>query len=265
MTASKKRAPRVALLCWDDADAAALRDTLAVDFAIFRAPSDGGAAVRALRDDPPAAVVIDLRRRPAHGRDVALALRSTKATRRTPLIFVAADPEKTAAIQQVLPHAEFTDPPAVAAATARAIANPPPDSPPPSRFAGYSETPLLKKLTIKDGTAVRLVGAPAEFEKTLGELPPGAVVRRRGGDRPDLLIWFAKSVAELRRDIGERAALDEPTRLWIAWPKKGAAPAGDLSEKIVREVGLAAGLVDYKICAIDAAWSGLLFKRRAMK
>jgi len=141
--------------------------------------------------------------------------------------------------------------------------------------AGYSGTPLPKKLGIKQGMTVALLGAPAGFAETLGALPEGAKLRSGARGRPGLVIWFVNSAAELGWEIRRISGFAAGVPLWIAWRKrmprspaaaKGTrAPAGGIagpSENEVREAGLAAGLVDYKVCAIDAAWSGLLFAPR---
>jgi hypothetical protein len=134
-------------------------------------------------------------------------------------------------------------------------------------MAGYSGTPLPKKLEIKEGTRVALIGAPADFPATLGQLPPGATLQRglgRGGPR-DLTIWFVTSRKQLEGDLRRNAPPrdgDRPGHLWIAWPKKTSAVATDLTEDVLREVILPIGLVDRKVCAIDQTWSGLLFSWR---
>jgi len=133
---------------------------------------------------------------------------------------------------------------------------------PASNLAGYSGTPLPKKLMIKEGATVALVGAPEDFEATLGELPPGVVLRRNRRGKPDTAIWFVRSLADLKREIGRMGRL-APRGLWIAWPKKASGVETDVGEAAVRSTGLAAGLVDHKICAIDATWSGLRFVERS--
>jgi hypothetical protein len=125
-------------------------------------------------------------------------------------------------------------------------------------MAGYSGTPLPQKLGIKPGSAVALVGAPEGFAASLGPLPAGASL---GGHRTaDLAVWFVRSSADLRPDRIDRLADGRP--LWIAWPKKASGVRTDLNENVVRDAGLARGLVDTKVCAIDETWSGLLFRRR---
>jgi hypothetical protein len=130
--------------------------------------------------------------------------------------------------------------------------------------SGYSGTPLPRKLGIKPGAKLALVNAPDRFDDTLGELPPGVVVRRRAqGDGFDVIVAFCGSSAQLDRGLPRwRVALDESGGLWIAWPKRASGIETDLGEGVVRELGLAAGLVDNKVCAIDATWSGLRFVYR---
>jgi hypothetical protein len=134
----------------------------------------------------------------------------------------------------------------------------------PQAPAGYSGTPLPKKLGIKAGSAVALIGAPRGFaEETLGPLPEGVAVRSGARSPFGVGLLFARSRADLVRlfPVAVRA-MGEPGALWIVWPKKASGVATDLDGNAVREFGLSAGLVDYKIAAIDAVWSGLCFARR---
>jgi hypothetical protein len=130
--------------------------------------------------------------------------------------------------------------------------------------AGYSGTPLARKLGIKPEARLGLIGAPDGFDETLGGLPPGVVVRRRvPGARFDVIVAFCRDRAALERGLARwRAALDPAGGLWIAWPKRASGIDTDLGDGVVRELGLAAGLVDNKVCAIDATWSGLRFVYR---
>ena len=125
--------------------------------------------------------------------------------------------------------------------------------------AGYSGTPLPRKLGVKPGARVALVGAPDGFDSTLGDLPDGVVVRRRLGREPfDVIVAFfsRRSVLERRLPV-LRSALDPAGGLWLAWPKRASGVATDLTDNVVRTLGLATGLVDNKVCAIDETWSGL--------
>jgi hypothetical protein len=127
-----------------------------------------------------------------------------------------------------------------------------------SASAGYSGTPLVRKLGIKPGSRLGLIGAPEGFDATLGELPPEVSVRRRTRGPLDVIVAFHSSRVELDRRLPAlKAALDHAGGLWIAWPKRASGVPTDVSKNLVRELGLAAGLVDNKVCAIDAVWSGL--------
>jgi hypothetical protein len=96
----------------------------------------------------------------------------------------------------------------------------------------------------------------------LGDLPEGAVLRESARGRSNLTLWFTRSRRDLVRGIKRISARAADGPIWIIWPKKGSARKSDFGENEVRDVGLAAGLVDYKVCAVDATWSGLLFARR---
>ena len=131
----------------------------------------------------------------------------------------------------------------------------------PSQSAGYSGTPLPKKLGIKPGHRVAFINAPAGFAQTLGTLPDGVMVADAGP--LDLAVFFATradALAAAFRDLGPR--LPPNGTLWMAWPKKAAKVDTDVTEDVVRAVGLREGMVDVKVCAIDAVWSGLKFVYR---
>ena len=130
----------------------------------------------------------------------------------------------------------------------------------PQPTAGYSGTPLPKKLGIKPGARIRFVDAPADFARTLGELPRDVrMVSGDGdGDRLDLVLYFTASADALRaRFDGLAASLVPAGMLWIAWPKRASKVPTDLTEDVVRAIALERGMVDVKVCAIDATWSGL--------
>jgi hypothetical protein len=124
--------------------------------------------------------------------------------------------------------------------------------------AGYSATPLPKKLGIVAGARVAAVGAPDGFATTLGELPDGVCLRDQARGPLDVVVCFVTSRAELERRLPAlHRALDPAGRLWIAWPKRSSGVETDMTEDMVREVALPRGLVDNKVCAIDDTWSGL--------
>lgn len=126
-------------------------------------------------------------------------------------------------------------------------------------MAGYSGTPLVKKLGIKPGFNIAFVNAPSGFAKEL-DLPSNVTVNLRPGKPLDFAQLFVKSEKELKTKFSEYAKrLNASGMLWVSWPKKSSGVTTDLSEGIVRAIGLAAGLVDVKICAVDDVWSGLKF------
>jgi hypothetical protein len=129
-------------------------------------------------------------------------------------------------------------------------------------MAGYSKTPLAKKLGFRADAIAALIDAPADFRTTLGELPPGVTIAEaiEAGSEYDIILLFAKSRADLERRFGPLSKRLRPAGgFWIAWPKKASRVETDLTEDRVREIGLAVGLVDNKVCAIDEIWSGLRF------
>jgi hypothetical protein len=126
--------------------------------------------------------------------------------------------------------------------------------------AGYSGTPLPKKLGIKDGHRVALVRAPEAFDRALGELPKGVVPQAGfAGNTPlDVIVLFVTRRAQLERELaGLRKRMAPAAGLWVAWPKKASKVPTDMTEDVVRDVALPTGLVDNKVCAIDETWSGL--------
>jgi len=127
-------------------------------------------------------------------------------------------------------------------------------------MAGYSGTPLPRKLGIKDGHAVALLEAPDGFAATLSPLPQGVALYTEfaATSSYDIILFFTKSRAELQRRFKVlMKALDPDGGLWVAWPKRASGVATDVTEDVVRNIALAAGLVDNKVCAVDDTWSGL--------
>ena len=122
-------------------------------------------------------------------------------------------------------------------------------------------TPLPKKLGIKPGFKVALLGSPKGFAGTLKPLPAGVRFTARPEPDADLFLCFARSAHELHAHLLTLGKAERQT-LWLAWPKKASGVPSDLDGNIVRETGLRAGWVDFKVCAIDGTWSGLAFKRR---
>lgn len=260
MTAQRRA---IRLVCWKEDRAAEFKTELeTAGFAVDAGVVDGS-ALRALGLSPPDAVVIDLGRLPAQGRDVGIMLRTRATSRHVPLVFVDGAEDKIARARETLPDAVYTTRVEMAKAVATAIADPPAKPVvPPSNLAGYSGTPLAKKLGVKPGSTVTLIDAPDGFITTLGELPEGVTVRTATGDSAQVTLWFVQSLDALEERIERVAQAAVNGRLWVCWPKKASGVVTDVTQNHIRSSGLATGLVDFKIAAIDATWSGLCFTRR---
>lgn len=127
----------------------------------------------------------------------------------------------------------------------------------------YSGTPLPKKLGLKPGGVITVMRPPADWQATLGPLPDGAASKKGLVGERDVVVLFCRALSQLRADWPAAAAcLAQAGGLWVAWPKKASGQITDLSDGVVRAFGLDQGLVDNKVCAIDAIWSGLRFARR---
>ncbi|HEY0528098.1 MAG TPA: DUF3052 domain-containing protein [Gemmatimonadaceae bacterium] len=129
------------------------------------------------------------------------------------------------------------------------------------KTAGYSATPLVKKLGIKADARLTFLDAPVEFASLVGELPAGAKMSARG--ILDFAIVFVTTRTKLEKRFEVLIERLTPAgMIWVSWPKKTSGVATELTENVVREISLRAGLVDVKVCAIDDTWSGLKFVRR---
>ena len=232
-------------------------------YAIDREPVTGPDDLKRIARQPPRAVVIDLDRAPARGRDIGLALRQRVATRRIPIVFVATDRSVFGRLEALPLETMHAAPEDIVTAVASALAMPPSGAAPaPPATAGYAGTPLPRKLGIKPGMRVVLVKPPDGFAAILEPLPPGVALRTTNRGARDVTLWFTRSRRELERGMTRMAEAAADGRLWICWPKKTSRLAADHTGDDVRRVALAAGLVDFKVCAVDEDWSGLAFVRR---
>jgi CheY-like chemotaxis protein len=226
-------------------------------------PTLGPASFRNIRANPPDAILIDLTELPSYGRTMAVLLREQKGTRNIPLVFLKGDPEKAARVREVLPDAVFAIWPNVAPVIQRAIERAPEQAAAP-HAAG---TPLAQKLRIAEGSVVALLEAPPNIREILGPLPKGVTIEnsRMGKKIGDfnLALFFVKSAAALGRALPQLAARMAPGRtLWVCWPKRTSSMPCDLTLTSIREMVSPYDLVDSKICALDATWSGTAITKR---
>ncbi len=255
----------VRLVCWkEDLAQERSRALRQAGFRVDVAPLDGGSIMTHIRANPPAAVLIDLDRLPSHGREVAVAMRQSKHLRSIPLVLAGGVEEKVERIRVELPDAFFTSWKAVARVLTKALkARPVNPVKPPSHMQRYAGSSLMKKLGFKASMKVALLGAPDDFEEKLGDLPENVELHSSLTRHVTLAIWFVRSRSELDGEaafLSER--LPEAASLWIVHPKKAGRYRVDFNQNDVRAAGLASGLVDYKVCAVDADWSGLKFARK---
>ena len=136
-----------------------------------------------------------------------------------------------------------------------------------SAVAGYSGTPLAKKLGIKEGGRILLVGAPKEYARLVAPLPAGVQMVKAAGATTDLIHIFATARKDLERALTSvLKAMRSDAAIWVSWPKKASGVATDITEDTIREVALPMGLVDIKVCAVSEVWSGLkLVVRRELR
>lgn len=255
---------RLAVVHWSPEETAAhLSQLLRLGHGVTAVSPSGPEGLEALLDSPPDAFLVDLDRRPSHGRELAGWLRRRRGTRHVPLLLLGGEPAAVAKTRALLPDATYASWSEVGPAVERALAARVETPSVPGAMAGYSGTPLPKKLGIRAGDRVVLAGAPRGFAAALGELPEGARTYSRFVAGAGVVLLFVRSRSQLDARLPRaEAALAAGGKLWIVWPKKASGVASDLSETVVRATGLSGGLVDYKVAAVDATWSGLCFARR---
>ena len=221
---------------------------------------DGVFNMRLIRSGPPDAVVIDLSRLPSHGREVAHGVRSSKATRHLPIVFVGGEPEKVARTRQLFPDAVYTTWGRIKTALPKAIAKPPKAPVVPDHNAAWGK-PTVAKLGAKPGFKVALLASPKGFVDSLEPWPARSTFTARPDRDADLFLCFARSSRELQAHLLALSAAGRQT-VWLLWPKKASGVKSDLDGNIVRTTGLAAGWVDFKVCSVTDVWSALAFKRK---
>jgi hypothetical protein len=255
----------IRLVCWNaDLAKERARGLKEAGLRVDATPLNPAILIRHFRESSPSVALIDLDKLPSQGREVGVALRNHKATRTVPIVFAGGAEEKVARVREVLPDAFFTDWKRVVPALKRALKNAPaqPVQPVPmmQRYTGSS---LAKKLGFKPGIHVALFGAPDGFEQQLGDLPEGARLHGKLAKDSKLAIWFVHSRSEMESAIEHSAVrMPEGASVWIVYPKQASPLKVDFTQFDVRKAGLSLGLVDYKICAVDADWTAMKFARR---
>lgn len=254
---------RVHLVHWDVDDARARVAGLSAlgHDAIYLPGVTGTPLMRALRAGAPDCFLIDLSHRPSHGREVAMALCASPSTRHRPLVFAGGDEEAVTRMRALLPDAVYTTWGRVKSALPRAL-KAAPASPAAAADRLFTGRTLGQKLGLKAGDTVAVVSAPAGFAALLGTVPAGTRLTANAAATADRFVWFVTSRRQLDMALGRLALLVTTQVAWLAWPKVTSGQRPDINGNDVREAGLAAGLVDFKVCSVDATWSALAFKRR---
>jgi hypothetical protein len=255
----------IRLVCWnEDLARERARQLEQAGFEVDASRLNPSGLIGHFRANPPQAVLIDLDRLPSQGAGVAGMLRQSKTTRHIPVVFAGGPADKVERIRGELPDALFTEWSKVAGALKKALRRPPVDpvrpTPHMQRYAGAS---LLRKLGFAPNMQAAILGAPDDFAEKVGALPDGFDAQSKIGPRTKLAVWFVRSRQELEAGVDYLCArLPEGSSVWIVHPKQSGRYQTDFNQNDVRAAGLAAGLVDYKVCAVDEDWSGLKFARK---
>jgi CheY-like chemotaxis protein len=255
----------IRLICWNQ-DLARERARLLRDagISVNASPLETSGLIGHFCKKSPSAVLIDLDRLPSHGREVAIVLRNSKSTRYIPIVFAGGLAEKVDRVRRELPDAVFTDWKKVATAVKKAMKRGPTEPVQPlAHMQRYALSSLVKKLGFKPGMKVAVLAAPDDFEEKLGELPEGVELQPKVTRATALAVWFVRSRRELGADLEYLIAqLPERGGLWVVHPKQTGRYRVDFNQRDVMAAGLAAGLAVCKVCAVDADWSGLMFRRK---
>lgn len=256
-------AASIRLVCWNPEVAGEHAATLErAGFTVNAEPLSTSRLAGQFAADPPAAIVIDLDRLPSHGRAVGEFLRRAKSTRHIPLVFAGGSQDKVTAIRQTLPDAQFTDWKAAAKAVKAAMKTAP-VVPVVPKQRDYQATSLAQKLGLKANLRCALIGAPEAFEEHLDDVPDGVEFLRKLTKDTPLTLWWLRTRAEMEMaaDLAS-VRLPQGANVWFIYPKKAGAIKADFNAYDLRAACLAVGLVDFKICAVDANWTGMKFARK---
>jgi hypothetical protein len=252
--------PRVRLFHWKTEGAAPLIAQLeAAGFWVDY--EEKISSFRRIRESPTDIFAIDLSLRPSHGRELAIALRGHKATHHIPIVFVGGEAAKVKDVRRVLPDAAYSSSARLVSALRRAkpLARP---HVPPQMMERYAGRPAAQKLGIAKDARVAVVDPPADYVRAIGKLPDGASFAEQDWSECTLTLWFMHDFPSLQAALPELRKTAARGRLWILWRKGQKGSRKELDGGIVRSAASEAGLVDYKICSVNDAWSGMAFAIR---
>lgn len=216
----------------------------------------------------PDVVIISQDRLPSHGRAVAAVFWEANQRRAIPIIFAGGEPDKIAATKTKFPQAVYCETDEVVQAIDEVLRNPPAPLPPkvkraPPHTPGYSGKPLAVKLGVAEDQRIYVAHGPDELDDWIGPLPEGTKRIAKALAPINLAVLFHTSATDLKSEFAAVAKLMALKGiLWVSWPKKSAKVATDVTEDVVRKIGLAHDWVDVKVCAVSEIWSGLKFLRR---
>ena len=213
--------------------------------------------LRQWRTQPPDVFVIDLSRLPAQGREIAIGLRQWPATRRVPIVFCDGAPEKVKKTRASLGDALYCEFSKLRTSIRKALAEPCAEATVPTpMMKRYAARTTAQKLGIAAGSTVSVIDPPRDYLTVLGDLPAG--VQFTEDRTASVALCFVYDLPTLQDRMSELRRLARTSKLWFCW-RKGKTAASGLSGNSIRATAVALGLIDYKVCSLNAVWSGMLF------
>jgi CheY-like chemotaxis protein len=251
---------RIRLLHWNAAEAAKYLAALRAGGHTVQYDQDvDRASLREWRAKPPEAFVIDLSRQPSRGREIAIVLRQSPATRRVPMVFCEGAPEKVEKTRILLPDAIYCRFSKLCDGLRRALAAAPTDAAVPvAMMQRYAARTTAQKLGIEAAATVQVIDAPRDFLAVLGDLPGGVEFTEDERAPVAVTLCFVQDLPSLQARMSELRPRARTGKLWFCW-RKGKAASGGVSDSSIRATGISLGLVDYKVCSLNPVWSGMLF------
>ena len=253
---------RIRLFHWRASEAEPLIDAIrGAGFEVDYPGDKPQSSLRSIREGGYHAIVIDLTRQPSHGRYLGIEIRAQKSIRHLPLVYVDGDPEKVERIREVLPDAIYTSRAKVGAALKKAK----PVSDPVATvamMASYGTRTTAEKMGIKEDARVAVIDAPKGYAKILGNLPKGVTFEENPHEVLPVTLWFVHDPNEYSASLpAMRKLASAQSKLWVVWPKAASKKGNQsgVTQTLIREAAIDAGLVDYKICSVNETWSGMVF------